>query len=219
MTTQFPAANAPTPQQRWVRAAERAITDLERQAQIATNRGGNSASSSAGQLGQLQIQVRDLRDQAGRLQDAVDYQASLLTGSDSGASFQTGDIPGDQVTRWQPSGTKTTIRAATGRVLLALGVSQVTVQAGNSSLNALLRVHYFTASGSVDTTVGNGIRVFVTNGTFFGVPMYGERTIDGLPTDEDITFELEFGYWSAATSPLGNAQFTQGFVRAQVVPA
>lgn len=230
---QFPPSNLPTEQQRWGRAVEKSVNDLEAQARQTKNGVNNAASSSNGKQIRIAQQIADLREQAvliqqqqealaqqqQALQNTINYQASLITNSASATgTWNSGDIPGDQVQRWYPSGVKTTLAVATGRVLMGYGSSQVTVQAGNSSIVAYLRVHVTSSRGTIDTYIGNGLRIFLSGG-YFGFPMYAERTVENLPVDESITFELEYGHWSAGTNPTGNMQFGTPFIRAQVIPA
>lgn len=217
MTTQFPPANAPTPQQRWVRSVQNAVNDLEKAAADVKNRSNNAGTSQAGTIARIQQQVSDLQDVTERLRQATDYQASLLTVSNSGGEFNTGDIPGDQTWRWVGSGISVTTMVATGKALIQYGVGQVTIHAGNSSIIVSARIRYSWAGGG--DTIGSATRLFGTDGTFIGLPLNSSRTIPDLPTDLPVTFEVEYGHWSAATNPTSNAQFLTANLSASVVPA
>lgn len=217
---QFPAANAPTEQQKWVRAVEGAVSALERDVSNAKNRANNTSSSQTGTIGRLQAQVADLQAQSAELRRVTNYLAGLITISDTGNNWSSGDIPGDQTQRWTngDGSTSVTLPVATGRASVRFGCGQITVHAGNSSMIAYLRV-VATAPSGWTQTLGENTRLFVTSDSYFGIPVNAGVTFVGVPTDEQIKFELQFGTWSAATSPTSNALFATPSIEVEVTPS
>jgi hypothetical protein len=220
VVTQFPAAKAPTEQQKWVRAVERAVNTLETDISNAQNREVNSASSRAGTLGSLQAQVRGLAETTQELAVTTDFLASLITESTTGTDYLVDNIPGDQTNRWNAGtgDTEVTLNVATGRLLVVFGVSSLIVHSYDSTLYGMLRI-VLTAPSGWTVTIGANTRVYVIANTYFGIPVSSERTIDDIPTDEPITVQVQFGTWSANTATLANVSFLSPFVRAEVVPA
>lgn len=213
--SKLPSASMP-----WARQVSDTLNNLTNKVSnfIADQTNKNRANNA--NIQNLSNQNNLLAQQNERLNAQVSYLASLTTVSTVGSDYSSGDIPGDQTQRWTSAGNSTvvTTRVATGRMLVVLGCGQITINAGNSSAIAYIRVTATAPSGWT-TTFGANTRVFASHDMYFGVPVSSERTVDGVPTDETITLTLEFGTWSAASSPLSNAQFSSPFLRCEVVPA
>lgn len=213
MTKVTQPSNLPAASMPWSRQVTDGLNDVEARVErfVSDQTNLNRANAS---------NTQRLADNSKTLAEQVEYLASLVTVSTSVAdTYNTGNVPGDQTTRWTDGGLNcsVTVDVPTGRLLIAYGLGQVTINSGSSSFIAYERVSITTPSG-FSQQLGTGTRVFVTNNTFIGVPISSERTAD-VPTDEPVTVTVEFGTWSAATDNTGNAQFQVPYVRAQVIPA
>lgn len=220
MVTEFTESNAPANQQRWVRQVQGAIRAVEAQTDSTANRVAGAASSQKGTLSLLKKQVSDLQDITAGLQATTNYLAGLVTVSTQGNNYLVDNIPGDQTNRWSAGdgSTTVTVNAPTGRLLVTFGAGSVESRAGNSTMYSMMRLALSSPSGW-SVTLGANTRMFVTSGTTIGMPFSSERTFDGVPTNEPITVQVQFGTWSAATTTLAAASFLTPFVRAQVVRA
>lgn len=220
MVTQFPKANAPEEQQKWVRAVQDAVNQNERAVADAQNRTGNGASSQKGLLDRLQTQVSTLQGVVTGLQQQGDFLASLVTEAEQGSDFLIDNIPGDQTNRWYngEGDTAVTVDVPTGRLLVNWGAGSVESRAGDSTMYAMIRV-MLTAPSGWSASLGGATRTFVTGGTIMGMPFSSQRVFEGVPVDEPITARVQFGTWSAGTSSLAAAAFYTPFISAQVIPA
>lgn len=224
----FPDANAPGPQQKWTRALEGAVRAQDRAVETLRSQLASLASSKKGTTGRLQQQVRDLQVQADALQvqtnrvsDQADYLAGLVTVATTGNNFDAGNIPGDQTNRWYDADRSTSVqvRVPTGRLLVSFGCSSIELRAGNSTLYGMVRVNLSAPSGW-NTQIGSATRLFAyIDNDVFGAPASSQRVIDGIPKGELITVQLQFGSWSAGTSPRGSVSWLSPFVSAQVIPS
>lgn len=210
----LPAASTP-----WARqvtdAINRMFTRVENFISDQTNK--NRANNTNIQT--LTTQNQTLQAQNAKIQAQTDYLASLVTKASTGSDYLINQIPGDQTERWYdgPADCKVTLNVPTGQVLASWGVGTMELRAGNSTLYGYVRIILTTPSGWSDT-IGGATRVWVTNGTYIGMPVMGQRIVS-VPTNEPVTVRVQFGSWSAGTSSLGALAWYVPFVSAQVVPA
>lgn len=222
MVTQFTPANAPTPQQKWVRQTQAAINALEREIEIAKNGTKNSGSSTAGTLNRMQLQVADLREQAAKIQASVDYQASLVTVSADGGAYDSPSSPGDSTFRYSTGSPPVQVQlmAPTGRVLLQYGSGECrVVPPSNGIVSASVTFHMESPSGwSYDPTLSRG-RITAYGGNALATPIAASTPVGGIPKNELITITLTYGIWSNAPADAGAAHYTSNYLVAQVIPA
>lgn len=203
--------NLPSTSTAWARQVTDGVNDTDRRLQSFLDDQGNFNRATASNAAILTNNNLTLTNQVTELQ-------GLLTISTQGSDYLVDNIPGDQTNRWSfgDSSTTVTTYVPTGRLLVAFGCGSIETRAGNSTMYALLRV-VLTAPSGWTTQLGSNTRIFVTSGTIMGIPVTSERTFDGVPTDEPITVQVQFGTWSAADGPLASAAFLTPYVRAQVV--
>lgn len=211
----LPAASMP-----WARQVTGGVNDVDAAFSRFLSDQDNRNRANNANIQMLTTQNALLQQQNAALQAQANYLASLITVSTSVSdTYNTGDVPGDQTVRWTDGGLNcsVTLNVPTGRLLVAYGVGQITINSGSGSFIAYARISVTTPSG-FSQQLGNGTRVFVTNNTFMGVPMSSERTFD-VPNNEPVTAKVEFGSWSSASDNTGNAQFAVPYIRGQVIPA
>jgi len=228
---EFPQSNAPTAQQKWVRAVEKALREANDLASTIKNRTSNSASAQNGTSGLLQKQVSTLLGQVDQLQEqgthldrntatlqqTVDYINSLVTVSSNGVTFNTGDIPGDQTYRYGRGTAVVTLRVPTGRMLVTVSAGQCTLAAGTTSAIGMITFDTRADGFQITPEAQKTARLYLQNGMSIGVPLLLNRVVENVPVDRDVTVAQYFGTWSASANASANAQFTSNSITVQVL--
>lgn len=232
MPLSFPTQAFPTEQQKWARAVEKTLRDLDAASSSLKNRSANTASGQKGTTNRLQDTVNTLRQQVidlqaqgellvaqgNSIQDTVNYLNGLTTVSSDGNDFNTGNTTGDQTWRYSGSGISVKTKCPTGKLLVTAGSGQCTLQPGDGTANAQITFTARSADGSYSIAQNTySSRVFSTSGNFLGVPLTLNQPLTGVPIDQDITISLIYGIWSSSNTNQANANFRSNSIIAQVL--
>lgn len=216
------ASNLPSASSPWGRQVTDGLntiaTDVERFKANQTNL--NRANNTNIQT--LVTQQATLTSQQAALTSQQNYLASLITKAVNGNDYLTGNIPGDQTLRWNNGDNSTLLqfdKVPTGKLFIMFGAGSIEARSGNSTMYAQLRVEVSAPNSGYVQTLGSATRLFVTGGVTIGVPAASARIFEGIPTNEPINVRVQFGTWSAGTSPQGTASFLTPFLSAEIIPA
>lgn len=217
--------NLPSPSTAWARQVSDGVNALDVEVarftgdQTNLNRANNA---NIQRLAAQAIAIQETQDQIVAQQAQIvsqqAYLASLVTVGVTGATVNSGAVPGDSTYRWTPfTDTTFDISVPTGSLLCMFGVGQVTLNTGNGNMIGAARFRLSSPSGW-NTAIGGATRYFLKANDFGGVPLSSVRVVNGVPTDEVITVALDYGTWSAATDNTSNGEFAIPYLTAQVIP-
>lgn len=164
-----------------------------------------------------------------RLQETVDYLASLTTFFAQGSNFNTGTVPDDETFHWfdaTPDSCEITgMEIPTGKCLVTATVGEASVQPGGSYVVAAISFELYDADGTLipgtasSGTADHHARLFTNArmGTSLNTPDYLAE-FDPVAYPGPYRAVMKFGMWVAsANTSACSTQFNYPSLRVQVI--